>query len=116
MAHTNPGPWRANDYTSVPQDDEPADPSLESNHVPAKADGAGGSPREPSQQDSPLLSTQPLENDHDHAHDGVANGYVDWEDDREKSKSSFYLILLTVSIGGYGYTPPPLRWHGFLES
>ena len=105
MAPTNPDPWRANDYTSLPQNDESAEPFVESNQVPAKVDSAGSSSWEPSQQDSPLLSTQTLDNDHDHARDEVAHGYVDWEDDREKSKSSFYLILLTISIGGYGANP-----------
>ena len=116
MAHTNREPWRANDYTSVPQNDEPTEPFLESDQVPAKADGAGSSSWEPSQQNSPLLTAQHLANDHGHPHDGAANGYLDWNDEREKSKSSFYLILLTISIAGYGRTPSSLRLHGFSGS
>lgn len=115
MANTNPEPWRAHDYTSVPENDEPVEPFPEPEQVPGKADSSGGSSRE-SSQDSPFLPPQYLENDRDPAHDGVASGHVDRNDDREKSKSSVYLILLTISIGGYGYTPPCLRWHRFLGS
>lgn len=114
MAHTNPEPWRANDYTSVPQNEEPVEPFLEHDRVPAKVDGAGGSSWEPSQQNSPLLPAEDVENDRGHDDDEAAISYDVWQDDSEKSKSSFYLILLTISIGGYGHTPPPLRWFRFL--
>ena len=116
MAHTDQKPWRANDYTSVPQNDEPVESFLEPDEVPAKADGAGSSSWEPSQQNSPLLSAQHPENDRDHVQGSIVDSYIDLSDDRENSKSSFYLILLTISIGGYGYKPPPLWWHGFLGS
>lgn len=101
MANSSPEAWRAKDYTSVSQNDEPVASSSEPYRVPGKADSAGGPSRESSQQDSPLLSAEDLGSDIDPALDGAAHDYVNWDDDREKSKSSFYLFLLTISIGGY---------------
>ena len=91
----------------ISQNDEPEATFSETDQVPGKADSAGGSSGEPSQQNSPLLSTEHLETDIDPALHGVAHDDDDWDEDREKSKSSFYLFLLTISIGGYAYTLLP---------
>jgi hypothetical protein len=100
MASINTRPWRAKDYASVPQDDEPVELLPEPGQVPEEADGGGSSSRESLQQASSLLSAEHNEESYDSAEARVAHDTYDWNVDEEKSKSSFYLFLLTISIGG----------------
>lgn len=100
MANISPGPWRVKDYTSIPQDEEAHETFSEHDQGPGKEDRVSSPSWEPSQQDSPYLSTEHVANDDDPAPEEAPNGRDDWNDDREKSKSSFYLFLLTISIGG----------------
>ena len=117
MANINSESWRSKDYTSVPQHDEALETFPDTGQVPGKGGRTGSPSWEPSQQNSPLLSAEHIdEDDDDDDNDpdqiGLAHGPVDWSNDREKSKSLFYLFLLTISIGGYGHTPFPDRGEG----
>ena len=52
-------------------------------------------------ENSPLLSPQRLQSEHGSEDRGTSTGQLDWSDGEEdKSKSTFYLIILTLSIGG----------------
>jgi hypothetical protein len=100
MAITNPEPWRVKDYASVPQDDDLGEVFSEPYQVPGKVDNEGNHSADPLQENSSLLSAKPTDDDDadsapgDSAHDSIEY------DGEEKSKSAFYLFLLTVSIGG----------------
>ena len=52
-------------------------------------------------ENSPLLSPQRFQNERGSENRGTSTGLLDWNDgDEEKSKSTFYLIILTLGIGG----------------
>lgn len=100
MANINPEPWRARDYASVPQDDDLGEVFPEPYQVPGKIDNGDHQSSNPSQENSSLLSAKQTDDDADSAHGDLASDSLDWNDTEEKSKSAFYLFLLTVSIGG----------------
>ena len=51
-----------------------------------------------SNEDSPLLSPQTLQNERGSENHNISTGLLDLEE--EESKSTFYLIILTLGIGG----------------
>ncbi len=52
-------------------------------------------------ESSPLLSPQRSQGEHESEDRGISSGLLDWnEGEEEESKSTFYLIILTLGIGG----------------
>ena len=52
-------------------------------------------------EDSPLLSPQRSQAEGGSEDRGVSTGLLDWKDgEEEESKSTFYLFILTLGIGG----------------
>lgn len=52
-------------------------------------------------EDSPLLSPQRFQNERGSEDRDISTGLLDWNDGEEdESKSTFYLIILTLGIGG----------------
>lgn len=52
-------------------------------------------------EDSPLLSPQRFQTERGSEDRGISPGLLDWNDgEEEKSKSTFYLFILTLGIGG----------------
>ena len=52
-------------------------------------------------ENSPLLSPQRFQNERGSDDPGISTGLLDWNDgDDEESKSTFYLVILTLGIGG----------------
>ena len=52
-------------------------------------------------EDSPLLSPQRPQTDRGSEDNGGSPGTLDWNDgEEEESKSTFYLLILTLGIGG----------------
>ena len=52
-------------------------------------------------EDSPLLSPQRFQDERGFEDHDISTGLLDWNDgEEERSKSTFYLIILTLGIGG----------------
>lgn len=55
---------------------------------------------EPTNEDLPLLSPQDAEDDGNSTHSSELSEFLDWDKEENESKSSLYLVVLTLSIGG----------------
>ena len=103
MAHSESNPWVA---SRASKESQRHDKSGHSHFRPIQPLSGDGN-RENENEDvlcesSPLLS--PVPSEHEHLTGGgsrAPSGLLDWnEGDEERSKSVWYLFLLTLSIGG----------------
>ena len=102
MAHDGPTPWPIS-RTSSFHSQEQESGQIYSRTPPGSAKGKrheGGSLD--SNESSPLLSPERPQGDRDIDDHDTPTELLDWNDgeEEEKSKSVFYLFILTLSIGG----------------